>query len=113
MAAFTNMLTGSRLMTAAVMGAVGSATFAYGYNNKQYAKPKQFVKAVNYPASSNFPDLRKHNNVMAKHLTPDVSFLNVASLQEKSFYTPIDHCRTQKVIYLTQVWFSLPLDPSP
>ncbi len=62
-------------MTAAVMGVVGSATFAYGLNNKQHAKRKQCVKAINYPASANFPDLRKHNNVMAKHLTPDVSLI--------------------------------------
>ncbi len=43
----------------------------------QYRAPHQALSrtgsaAIHYPASVNFPDLSKHNNVMAKVLTPAV-----------------------------------------
>ncbi|XP_071801247.1 creatine kinase U-type, mitochondrial-like [Asterias amurensis] len=49
--------------------AAGVAGLSY-YNTKRGQAAEG--GATRFPPSANFPDLRKHNNVMASHLTPDV-----------------------------------------
>ena len=48
---------------------------ALQYRTPHHARGRTGTAPIHYPASVNFPDLSKHNNVMAKVLTPAVSKL--------------------------------------
>ncbi len=52
-------------------------------------KPHLLGDGKKFTAKDNFPDLSKHNNVMASHLTPEVSEL--FSRVTESFFSV--HCR--------------------
>jgi len=68
MAFAANILTGKKL--AALAGVGAAALGAWTYSHKQQARCWSSSAHLKFPASCNFPDLTKHNNVMAKHLTP-------------------------------------------
>jgi len=70
MAAFSNFVTRGRLMGLAAASAGTAALLAY--NNEQMARCWSSNAHLKFPASSNFPDLSQHNNVMAKFLSPSM-----------------------------------------
>uniref|UniRef100_A0A3P8TRY3 Creatine kinase S-type, mitochondrial n=1 Tax=Amphiprion percula TaxID=161767 RepID=A0A3P8TRY3_AMPPE len=82
---FTRMMTGRNT---AVMLAVGAGSLASGYLLTESAAAAERRRL--YPASADFPDLRKHNNCMAAALTPTI----YARLRDKA--TPsnwtLDQC---------------------
>nr|XP_029137453.1 creatine kinase U-type, mitochondrial-like isoform X1 [Labrus bergylta] len=67
---FTRLISGRN--TAVLLASLGAGTMATGFlmteNNSLVAEAKKML----YPPSSDFPDLRKHNNCMAAALTPAV-----------------------------------------
>ncbi|KAK3514632.1 hypothetical protein QTP70_021548 [Hemibagrus guttatus] len=66
---FTRMLSGRT--TAMLMASVGAGTLASGYlRNESGVSAAERNKL--YPASSDYPDLRKHNNCMASAMTPAI-----------------------------------------
>lgn len=65
---------GGRMLMAAVAGAgVSCAAWATAQRDVQHARNWSSPAHLKFPASSNYPDLSKHNNHMAKILTPAVS----------------------------------------
>ncbi|XP_026994112.1 creatine kinase S-type, mitochondrial [Tachysurus fulvidraco] len=66
---FTRMLSGRT--TAMLMASVGAGTLASGYLLNESGVTAAERKKL-YPASSDYPDLRKHNNCMASALTPAI-----------------------------------------
>lgn len=72
MAASTGWRLGKKIVTAgaALAGVAGGAL--YLSNQEQYARCWSSNAHLKFPASSNYPDLTKHNNVMADTLTPAV-----------------------------------------
>ncbi|XP_064638378.1 creatine kinase M-type-like [Lineus longissimus] len=52
--------------------AIGAATFMYKEQLSVHARLGTTNVHLRYPASANFPDLSKHNNLMAKFLTPEI-----------------------------------------
>ncbi|KAG9353584.1 hypothetical protein JZ751_011704 [Albula glossodonta] len=65
---FTRMISGRN--TAMVLASLGAGTLAAGYAMTDTAAAEEKRKL--YPPSSDFPDLRKHNNCMASALTPAI-----------------------------------------
>ena len=63
-----------------VVGAAGTAAYLWSTQNKQSARCWSSTGHLKYPASCNFPDLSKHNNVMADQLTPDVCSIKYINL---------------------------------
>ncbi|KAM7368528.1 hypothetical protein PAMP_012862 [Pampus punctatissimus] len=67
---FTRLISGRN--TAVLLASLGAGTMATGFllseNNSLAAEMKKKL----YPPSSDFPDLRKHNNCMASALTPAI-----------------------------------------
>eukprot|EP00064_Thunnus_orientalis_P019524 superscaffoldBa00004924_g19646 len=67
---FTRLMSGRN--TAVLLASLGAGTVATGFmlseNNSLAAEMKKKL----YPPSSDFPDLRKHNNCMASALTPAI-----------------------------------------
>jgi creatine kinase len=69
MATFTSkMMKGSALLTG--VGAAAGTAFWYSQTDPQYARNWHSRTHMKYPASANYPDVGKHNNVMADFLTP-------------------------------------------
>jgi len=72
MASFTaaNLFRTRNLVGAAA--AAGALTAAWTYSHKQQVQARCWSSTghLKFPASCNYPDLSKHNNVMAKYLTP-------------------------------------------
>jgi len=64
------MLTRTRMTALAAAGA--AAVGAWTYSHKQQARCWSSNAHLKFPASSNYPDLSQHNNVMAKFLTPAI-----------------------------------------
>ena len=61
-------------MKMAVATAIGAGALIGGANiKKEHAHGAASAGQFRYPASCNYPDLTKHNNVMASNLTPAVS----------------------------------------
>ncbi|XP_035272736.1 creatine kinase U-type, mitochondrial-like [Anguilla anguilla] len=55
-----------------ILSLVGAGSITTGlFLNKEYVDAGSLVRR-RYPASAEYPDLRKHNNCMASHLTPAV-----------------------------------------
>ena len=57
-------------MAAAATGAVGLGLITYYQGRRLFASSA--TPRSQFPPSANFPDLSKHNNVMASHLTPAI-----------------------------------------
>ncbi|KAI1900430.1 hypothetical protein AGOR_G00049860 [Albula goreensis] len=70
--AFTRMMSGRN--TAVMLASLGAGTLASGYLLSDSANTPLAAaeKKKMYPASADFPDLRKHNNCMASALTPAI-----------------------------------------
>ena len=70
----THNASSSHVLLPVVAGvALGTGLWLYADKNKAYARNWATDGALMYPASANYPDLGKHNNTMAKFLTPSVS----------------------------------------
>jgi len=70
MASFAARLS-TKLLGAAIAGAGAVGTIAlYTNSNKQEARCWSSTGHLKFPASSNYPDLSQHNNIMAEVLTP-------------------------------------------
>ncbi|KAJ8247494.1 hypothetical protein GJAV_G00247050 [Gymnothorax javanicus] len=55
-----------------ILSLVGAGSLTTGlFLNKEYVDAGSLVRR-RYPASAEYPDLRKHNNCMASHLTPTI-----------------------------------------
>ena len=68
-------------MKMAVATAIGAGALIGGANiNKKPVCAAATTGHLRYPASCNYPDLTKHNNVMASNLTPAVSYICFSSL---------------------------------
>ncbi len=65
--------TRGRSLGAACTLAVGAAAAYLAQEQKVLARNWHSRGHLMYPASSNFPDIRSHNNTMAKFLTPEVN----------------------------------------
>ncbi|MGH0171797.1 UNVERIFIED_CONTAM: hypothetical protein FKN15_062001 [Acipenser sinensis] len=68
---FTRVL--SRKRTVGILSLVGAGSLVTAYlinNDKVHASAQSSRRR--YPASAEYPDLRKHNNCMASHLTPAI-----------------------------------------
>lgn len=78
-------------MAAAVLAGAGAtaAVFTYVQGNRQQARCWTSSGHLKFPASSNYPDLTQHNNVMASNLTPAI----YANLRDKQ--TPNGWCLDQ------------------
>lgn len=63
-------------VAAAMLAGSGVAAYMYGTQNSQSARCWTSTAHLKYPASSNYPDLSQHNNIMADILTPGVSIQN-------------------------------------
>ena len=60
-----------RFLTAAA--GIGASAIALLYSNRNLSARDTFFAAwEKFPPMADYPDLRKHNNLMAKHLTPRV-----------------------------------------
>ncbi|XP_058473295.1 creatine kinase, mitochondrial 2a (sarcomeric) isoform X3 [Solea solea] len=67
---FTRLLSGRN--TAVLLASLGAGTMATGFLLTENGSLVAEAKKKLYPPSSDFPDLRKHNNCMATALTPAV-----------------------------------------
>ncbi|XP_074546235.1 creatine kinase, mitochondrial 2a (sarcomeric) isoform X1 [Halichoeres trimaculatus] len=67
---FTRLISGRN--TAALLASLGAGTMATGYLMSENSSLVAETKKKLYPPSSDFPDLRKHNNCMASALTPAI-----------------------------------------
>ncbi|KAK6476909.1 creatine kinase U-type [Huso huso] len=68
---FTRVL--SRKKTVGILSLVGAGSLMTGYLiNKDKVHASAQSSRRRYPASAEYPDLRKHNNCMASHLTPAI-----------------------------------------
>ena len=73
---FANRVFASRKMALASLAGVGGmVAYLYADHNQQHARNWHSNAHMMYPASANFPDLTKHNNAIAKFLTPGVSLV--------------------------------------
>jgi len=66
----SQLLTRGRVGAAALGGAALTTAYLYSNKNAQSARCWSSNAHLKFPASCNYPDLSKHNNVMAKYLTP-------------------------------------------
>uniref|UniRef100_A0A3Q3KJD8 Creatine kinase S-type, mitochondrial n=1 Tax=Monopterus albus TaxID=43700 RepID=A0A3Q3KJD8_MONAL len=67
---FTRLI--SRRSTAALLASLGAGTMATGWLLSENRSLAAQARNKLYPPSSDYPDLRKHNNCMASALTPAV-----------------------------------------
>ncbi|XP_036974218.1 creatine kinase, mitochondrial 2a (sarcomeric) isoform X1 [Acanthopagrus latus] len=67
---FTRLISGRN--TAVLLASLGAGTVATGLLLSENSTLAAEAKKMLYPPSSDFPDLRKHNNCMASALTPAV-----------------------------------------
>ncbi|XP_061553882.1 creatine kinase, mitochondrial 2a (sarcomeric) isoform X1 [Phycodurus eques] len=67
---FTRLMSGRN--TAALLATLGAGTVATGFLLSDSGSLAAEARKKLYPASSDFPDLRKHNNCMATALTPAI-----------------------------------------
>jgi len=73
MASFAKIFTPGKIAVAGLLGAGA----AYAMTDEKMQARCQFATyggQFMFPASSNFPDLSKHNNFMAQCLTPEVNY---------------------------------------
>uniref|UniRef100_A0A3B1INJ5 Creatine kinase U-type, mitochondrial n=1 Tax=Astyanax mexicanus TaxID=7994 RepID=A0A3B1INJ5_ASTMX len=68
---FSRILSSKRNVGILSLVGAGSLTVGLLLNREQHVSAGAPVRRV-YPASAEYPDLRKHNNCMASHLTPAV-----------------------------------------
>ncbi|TRY54847.1 hypothetical protein DNTS_001808 [Danionella cerebrum] len=66
---FARVLSGNRRVGILSLIGAGSLTVGFFLNREQNVNAGANVRRI-YPASAEYPDLRKHNNCMASHLTP-------------------------------------------
>ena len=77
----THHASSARKIVPVVTGlALGTGFWMYADQKKAHARNFPTDGALMYPASSNFPDLSNHNNIMAKHLTPAVCYIFIQVL---------------------------------
>lgn len=62
----------TRLCTGTALGVGVAAALYYSGCNKQHARLGTSNVHLRYPASANYPELSKHNNIMASNLTPAI-----------------------------------------
>ncbi|KAM4527280.1 creatine kinase S-type, mitochondrial-like [Odontesthes bonariensis] len=67
---FRRMISGRN--TAVLLASLGAGTMATGLLMSENGSLAAETRKKLYPPSSDFPDLRKHNNCMAKFLTPAI-----------------------------------------
>lgn len=63
---------GKRVATFAGIGAVGISAYLWGSSGKRAASRGTAVARQRFNPDQDYPDLSKHNNVMATHLTRNV-----------------------------------------
>ena len=81
MASFsTRLASPATKVAAAVLAGSGTAAFLYGRNKAQSARCWSSNAHLKYPASSNYPDLAGHNNIMAEVLTPGVCIMRCCNM---------------------------------
>ncbi|XP_056307501.1 creatine kinase, mitochondrial 1 [Danio aesculapii] len=68
---FARILSGNRKVGILSLVGAGSLTVGFFLNREQHVSAGSSVRRI-YPPSAEYPDLRKHNNCMASHLTPAV-----------------------------------------
>ena len=69
-ASFSKLPGRSRILTTAVGVGAGALALALGMKTLQARRPGMAFDDRGFPAMADYPDLRHHNNLMAKHLTP-------------------------------------------